>query len=262
MNIIWKGSPNFTAGRGGKKVDKVVIHWIVGRLPAADAVFAKANGVSAHYAVGQDRIHQYVKEENTAYHAGVWVVNQSSIGVEHEGGPDIPITDAVYSNSIELITDICRRHGIDPSPTTIVPHKQFKATQCPGTIDIPRIIAAVRDKLYNTGNGGSVGTATLQAEIDHLNRVIASHVATIDSYKTVSEQDKIRIAELTNLNIDLQRTLEEVAAANMDIGEQHNSIVKEMEKYKTLYEVCQNSMSTGGPEWVETLIRWLRRTFR
>lgn len=147
MNIIWKGSPNFTKGRGGKKVDTIVLHWIVGYLPAADAVFSKPDSVSAHYAVGPKVIHQYVDEANTAYHAGDFTVNQRSIGIEHEGGPNIPITDAVYNTSIELVADICQRNGIVPSSATIKPHKAFRATQCPGTLDIDRIIRGAQDRL-------------------------------------------------------------------------------------------------------------------
>lgn len=162
LNIKWKGSPNYTSGRGGKKVELVVVHWIVGRLPAADAVFAKAGGVSAHYAIGQTEVHQYVDEANTAYHAGDFTINQRSVGVEHEGGPDIPITDAVYNQSIELITDICRRHGIVPSPETIKPHKAFRATRCPGTLDLSRIIKGVEQKL----NAGEYGMYTRQEIIN------------------------------------------------------------------------------------------------
>ena len=147
MNIIWKGSPNFSKGRGGKKISTIVLHWIVGYLPAADATFAKANSTSAHYAVGPGVIHQYVNEENTAWHAGNFDVNQRSIGIEHEGGPTIPITDAVYNTSIELVADICRRNGITPSSDTIKPHRAFKATQCPGVLDVDRIIRGVQDKL-------------------------------------------------------------------------------------------------------------------
>ena len=41
MTIKWLGanSNNFQVGRSGNKIDKVVLHWIVGKLSAADAVF-------------------------------------------------------------------------------------------------------------------------------------------------------------------------------------------------------------------------------
>lgn len=136
MNPIWKGSPNFTAGRGGKKPELVVMHWIVGTLASADATFAKSSRqASAHYGVGPNAVHQYVKEQDTAWHAGVWDINQRSIGIEHEGGPSIPITDGTYENSAQLIADIWRRYGKLP----LRKHSEFKATQCCGTLDIARI---------------------------------------------------------------------------------------------------------------------------
>lgn len=141
MNIVWKGSPNFTAGRGGKPIQFIVCHWIVGKLSAADAVFAKTGGTSAHYAVGNGVIHQYVKETDTAWHAGNFDANQRSIGIEHEGSPTMPITDEVYQTSAQLIADIWRRYGIIP----LRKHSEFRATQCPGTLDLARLDRMARD---------------------------------------------------------------------------------------------------------------------
>lgn len=70
--IIWKGSPNFIRGRGGYRPEAVVIHIMAGTLVGTDAHFANpASQVSAHYGIGkQGQIHQYVKEEDTAFHVG------------------------------------------------------------------------------------------------------------------------------------------------------------------------------------------------
>lgn len=153
MRITQVPSPNYTTGRGGKKINKIVIHWIVGRLSAADAVFKKAGNASAHYGVGQNgEVHQYVKESNTAYHAGNFTVNQESIGIEHEGAPSIPVSDSVYDTSATLIADIWKRYGKLP----LYPHKQFKATQCPGTLDLNRLQNLAEAKYNNKpSTGGS-----------------------------------------------------------------------------------------------------------
>lgn len=146
MVIKWVGSPNFDNNR--KPITTVVLHWIVGTLEAADAVFQDdLRDTSAHYGIGQTEIHQYVEEKNVAYHAGNYEVNQRSIGIEHEGGPDLPITDAVYNQSIELVADICKRYNIPPDDFHIIPHRQIKATQCPGTLDIQRIINGVKSAI-------------------------------------------------------------------------------------------------------------------
>ena len=138
IQIDWKGSPNYDTNR--KPIKKIVIHWIVGNLASADAVFAKTGGVSAHYGVEDTTVHQYVREENVAYHAGVYTVNQESIGIEHSAAPDRPASEATYKTSGELIADICKRYNIPLDRTHIIKHSQVKATQCPGTMDLDRLI--------------------------------------------------------------------------------------------------------------------------
>lgn len=146
MNIRWIGSPSYTAGR--VSVDSIICHWIVGDLSVADAVFTNASyGTSAHYAVGNTEIHQYVRETDTAYHAGNWNINQRSIGIEHRGGPNLPISEATYNNSGELIADIWRRYGIKP----LRPHRDIIATQCPGTLDLNKL-NQIALNFYNGGD--------------------------------------------------------------------------------------------------------------
>lgn len=146
MNIKWIGAHpnNFAVGREGKVVDTVVLHWIVGSLESADATFAKPDRIaSAHYGVGDNDIHQYVKEEDTAYHAGNLTVNRKSIGIEHEGGPDLPVTEATVQTSIKLVAEICKRFSIPADKDHIKRHSDIKATQCPGTLPVERIIEEV-----------------------------------------------------------------------------------------------------------------------
>lgn len=143
--IKWVGSPNYGSGRFGNQVEYIIVHWIVGTLASADAVFANPNSdVSAHYGVGNGEIHQYVKESDTAWHAGNQTANRKSIGIEHQGGPNLPITDAVYNTSADLIADICRRYG---KRFPIRAHREFVATACPGTLDINRLNQLVDQRL-------------------------------------------------------------------------------------------------------------------
>lgn len=149
MNIQWVGSPNYGKTRFGNQIEYIVIHWIVGTLASADAVFSKsASQVSAHYGVGEGVVHQYVKESDTAWHAGNQTVNRKSIGIEHQGGPNLPITDAVYNTSADLIADICRRYG---KRFPLRAHREFVATACPGTLDLNRLNQLVDQRLNNKG---------------------------------------------------------------------------------------------------------------
>lgn len=135
---------NFQAGRSGKAVNKVILHWIVGSLESADATFARPDRIaSAHYGIGDMDVHQYVKEEDTAYHCGNLTTNRESIGIEHEGGPNLPITEKTIQTSIKLVADICRRYGIPADRDHIKKHSEIKATQCPGTLPIDRIVEEV-----------------------------------------------------------------------------------------------------------------------
>lgn len=151
MNIIQKPSPNQDGNR--VKIDRVVIHWIVGNLASADAVFSKTSpGTSAHYGIEDDKIHQYVAENRVAYHAGNYPVNQRSIGIEHSAQPGRVASDKTYETSAQLIAEISKRYGIPLDRTHIIKHSEVKATQCPGTMDLDRLISLA--KKYQ--GGGSV----------------------------------------------------------------------------------------------------------
>ena len=139
----WIGchSNNFWVGREGQKVSLIVLHWISGTLDSCDKTFQDGRRqASAHYGICQTEVHQYVKESDTAYHAGVWEINTQSISIEHEGGPSLPITEAVYKQSCELVADICKRYNIPCDSDHIKRHRDYRATQCPGTLDVERII--------------------------------------------------------------------------------------------------------------------------
>lgn len=148
MNIKWVGSPNFDTSR--KPITTVVIHWFgAGNQAGADAQFQKTPGTSAHYSVEDTTIHQYVKEEHVAYHAGNYPMNQRSIGIEHSATPDRPASEATYQTAGKLLGEICARHNIPLDREHIIKHSEVpRATQCCGTIDI--------DKLINIAKGGSM----------------------------------------------------------------------------------------------------------
>ena len=159
--IKWIGSPNFDTNR--KPIDRIVCHWIVGKLSAADAVFQKTPGTSAHYGIGNTAIHQYVKEENVAYHAGVYAMNQRSIGIEHEGGPELPISEVTYQTSGKLIGEIAMRYNIPLDREHIIPHSQVKPTQCPGTLNLDKIISIAKG--YMTSSNDVTITKTRYDEL-------------------------------------------------------------------------------------------------
>lgn len=156
-NTTWVGSPNYTAGRGGYSVLGCVIHWMDGNLAGADGVFQDTNrNTSAHYGVEDNTVHQYVKEEDTAYQAGNWVVNEQTIGIEHSAQPGRDATDATYASSAQLIADAAKRWGFAINGSTVRPHNSIISTQCPGTVDVNRLINAANSL---TGNASAPAPA-------------------------------------------------------------------------------------------------------
>lgn len=132
--------PNGVPGRLWYKVDKIVIHWINGDLALADAAFTNPDRrASAHFGVEDGEVHQYVSVKNVAWHCGSWLGNLTSVGIEHSASPGRDLSDASYETSAQLICDVCRALGLVPSRSLLRGHREFKPTQCPGTIDLDRL---------------------------------------------------------------------------------------------------------------------------
>jgi hypothetical protein len=146
VGIEWRGpipQSNHTAGRDGGTVDLIVDHWTVVMFEGAIRRFKDpASRLSAHYVIGQDgRIAQLLSEDDTAYHAGNYAVNLRSIGIEHEAGPAMEPTDALYAASARLHLEIAERHGLALAVgDTVLPHRAIVPTECPGTVDLERIV--------------------------------------------------------------------------------------------------------------------------
>ena len=156
MGIQWRGpvpQSNYAAGREGAAVELIVDHWTVVMFEGAVRRFKDPTSIlSAHYVIGQDgRIAQLVSEDDTAYHAGNYAVNLRSIGIEHEAGPAMAPTDALYAASAQLHLEIANRHGLTlAAGRTVVPHGAIVPTECPGTLDLDRIVreAVEEDDLF------------------------------------------------------------------------------------------------------------------
>jgi len=152
MNIVWKGcsAGNFRPGRPpGFRPSAIVIHIAEGTLDSVDHWFNNAIAkVSAHYCVGRGgEIHQFVHEEDTAYHAGNAVTpswkllrpgvnpNFYTIGIEHEGRAQDQWTEAQYNASAELVGEIAERWSIPLDQDHVVMHREIRASKtCPGFV--------------------------------------------------------------------------------------------------------------------------------
>lgn len=132
LNLIQ--TVHFTPGRSGKTIDKVIIHHNAGDLTCETCWNVWQNrAASAHYQVeSSGRISQHVWDENTAWHAGDWDANCSSIGIEHADHGD-GFTDECIENGAHLTAAVCRYYDLGEPEwmTNVFPHFHFQATSCP-----------------------------------------------------------------------------------------------------------------------------------
>lgn len=142
VNVVVKAhSGNYTAGRGGYKINHITVHHMAGVLTAAQcgSIFAKAGrGGSAHYGVGSDgKVGLYVDESDRAWSDSNWQSNCTTVSIETSNsstGGNWPVSDLTFNKLVELVADIAKRNGLG----TLVPgknltwHSMYTATTCPG----------------------------------------------------------------------------------------------------------------------------------
>lgn len=129
------------------KPEAIVVHIMDGSFAAGESVFADpSTHKSSHYGISREGIiHQYVSEEDTAFHAGI-VVNPTwkllkagvnpnfyTIGIEHEGRAAEIWPEAQLSASAALVAAIAERWKIPRDTEHIIRHHEIRASKsCPG----------------------------------------------------------------------------------------------------------------------------------
>ena len=124
--IQWTPSPNFTAGRGGRKPDLIILHTTEGAFDGALSWLRRQGGDSStHYLVSADgkRVAQLVKEQDTAWTAGNWTYNQRAVNIEQEGyAARGGFSDGLYQTVGQLVGEIAKRWGIPLDRSHIIGH--------------------------------------------------------------------------------------------------------------------------------------------
>lgn len=109
-------------------VDKIIIHHWGAEGQTFEGVCAWFGSpscqTSAHYVVEGGRVACLVNLSDTAYHAGDWGANLTSIGIEAR--PEM--SDADLETVCELVAYLYKVYGELP----IYGHKDFSSTACPG----------------------------------------------------------------------------------------------------------------------------------
>ena len=131
-------SKHYSSGRSGAKVNKVIVHYNAGDLTVEGCYSVwQSRAASAHYQVEfSGRIGQLVWDKDTAWHAGNWNANISSIGIEHANKSGGTITEECLDNGAHLVAAICEHYKLGRPQwlKNVFPHKYFAATACPGQI--------------------------------------------------------------------------------------------------------------------------------
>lgn len=145
--VVWIGSPNYTAGRAGQTVIALVIHTMAGTLSSCDSWFKNPSAqVSSQYGVGlQGQLHQYVELASTAWANGIlepgntWPgkpssVNAQTVSVETEdnGSGATPVTEAQYQSTLAAGRQALEAY---PSIVWLLGHHAISPQsrpQCPG----------------------------------------------------------------------------------------------------------------------------------
>lgn len=139
----WANPSNYTAGRSDTIHGIVIHHAASTSLDSVGQVFSQyGRGGSAHYGVKGTQVHQYVREEDTAWHCGDWAGNCCTVGIEtvnSTGAPDWLVDDETLETLCKLVADIAKRNGLgrikfEPDGTypTLSAHRDWSPTYCPG----------------------------------------------------------------------------------------------------------------------------------
>jgi hypothetical protein len=169
-------SGNHASGRSGHRPEALVIHVMEGTMESTLSWFrSPVSKVSAHYGVSRaGEVVQYVRDEDTAWHAGRVLrptaemvlerpgVNPNlwTIGIEHEGGADQEPTSVQLAASAELMAMLADRWTIPLDLRHVIPHRAiFAAKTCPGRIDVGTLVElATRDGgVAEAGTGAASG---------------------------------------------------------------------------------------------------------
>jgi len=145
-----------TTGREGHTIDKIVIHHMATTNFSIVPGIWNAGGreASAHFGVADGVVKRYVSEEDTAWHAGNWNANLTSIGIEHVnnvGAPDWTLSQQTLQTSVELVVDLMKKYGLGVD--ALSRHSDLSQTACPGSLGSDANWNAYKQRVAEALNG-------------------------------------------------------------------------------------------------------------
>jgi hypothetical protein len=171
MEIKWAASPNYRSGRNGRTPIAIVNHITAGLMPGTLSWLQNsAAQASAHYLVTKvGAIYQLVKDEDTAWHAGIvnkpnWSLydgtnpNLYTLGIEHEALAGEALTEQQYQATLWLHQQLTAKWNIPIDRDHIIGHYRLDSVNRandPGP-------AFSWDRLFNDLSGIETNTVKIQ----------------------------------------------------------------------------------------------------
>ena len=196
---------HYTPGRGGNKVECVVVHHNAGVL-SIDQIWQvwQSRAASAHYQVQSDGvIGQLVNDWDTAWHAANQYTNQRSIGIEvaNSAGPnaDWPITDTAIREAGRLIAAVCLHYGLGRpvSGDNVRYHREFTSTSCPYHLapggKYNGALIGEAQRFYDQLKAGTHDTKPKPAEKKETSMFGPDQIAALDDAKKYSRDTKAQL---------------------------------------------------------------------
>lgn len=159
-------NPNYSNPSYRVGPNLIVVHHMAGVLTPQQCNNALKNGkASIHYAIGNDgTIGWGIDENEVAWHAGNWPINQRSIGIETSNsstGGDWPVSEAAFNSLVNLVAEIAKRRGFGKlvSGKNIGYHQMYCSTTCPGPTLKARFQELI-DKANDINSGDKKPTLT------------------------------------------------------------------------------------------------------
>lgn len=152
MVVYTKISPFRTVPRN-HKIDTITIHCMAGNfsIETCGDIFQRAGrNASSNYGIGSDgRIGMYVEEKDRSWCSSNRENDHRAITIEvaNDGGaPEWHVSDKAMSALLDLVTDICKRNGIQKlvwsekkadrtnhrNGCNMTVHRDFAKKECPG----------------------------------------------------------------------------------------------------------------------------------
>ena len=143
------------SSRKGHKVSRVIVHHWAGTRGGVERLCYSEDSASVNYIIlSTGEIIGSVDEDFRAWTSGSFDADSKAITIEVQNStlaPNWEVSQAAYNSLVKLIKDIHTRHKLTPSRKSVMGHREWQATSCPGPFLYPKL-----EKIVEEIKNGSV----------------------------------------------------------------------------------------------------------